>query len=313
MTFRDQSSGGRGRGFTLIELLVVIGIIAVLMAILLPSLGHARAIARATKCGAQMHSVGIAIAGYCAENFSTFPASYLYPLADGTLNPANQGDPNNNGYAHWSYFLNAFNKDIKAYTCPEMEYGGVPPGRIREKNAAYYWCSGQKDFKGNTSPTGATVEDLQAPFMAFNGECRGFIPRNKFAQTDGDTLPSGGARHNRFVKQPAVERESSTVLLTEFNSNWKTIVDDPGTTYSVSHRPVDPFITSTGSTDEYNIDSTVYFQPTSLATIYSKTQFDAKLAANADLIDDDQSKLNAIGRHHPGSYTQKGTNYGGSA
>src|SRR5579863_7632738 len=61
------------RGFTLIELLVVVGIIAILVAILLPSLGRAREAARATHCASGMRQWGIAVQMYAAEYNNHLP------------------------------------------------------------------------------------------------------------------------------------------------------------------------------------------------------------------------------------------------
>lgn len=69
---RDQPGGG-WRGFTLIELLVVVAIIALLMAILLPSLGSAREQAKAIKCLSNLKQIGTAMVRYFQDNGDWFP------------------------------------------------------------------------------------------------------------------------------------------------------------------------------------------------------------------------------------------------
>jgi len=56
------------RGFTLLELLVVIAIIAVLMGILLPSLGRARHLAQSTACLSNIRQMEIAHYAYTMDN-----------------------------------------------------------------------------------------------------------------------------------------------------------------------------------------------------------------------------------------------------
>lgn len=64
----------RSRAFTLIELLVVIGMIGILIGLLLPSLARAQQAAKAIKCEAQLHDIGLALLNYADEH-----KGYLFP------------------------------------------------------------------------------------------------------------------------------------------------------------------------------------------------------------------------------------------
>jgi prepilin-type N-terminal cleavage/methylation domain-containing protein/prepilin-type processing-associated H-X9-DG protein len=75
------------KGFTLVELLVVIGIIALLISILLPSLNRARETANRVKCASNLRQIGQAILLYSNDNKGPYPRT-LY-----LVNSA----PNDNG------------------------------------------------------------------------------------------------------------------------------------------------------------------------------------------------------------------------
>jgi prepilin-type N-terminal cleavage/methylation domain-containing protein/prepilin-type processing-associated H-X9-DG protein len=72
----DIPSVARPRSaFTLIEALVVIAVISLLVAILLPSLGSARAAGKGTVCLSGLRSIGQAVVLYCDDHKGYFPLS----------------------------------------------------------------------------------------------------------------------------------------------------------------------------------------------------------------------------------------------
>jgi prepilin-type N-terminal cleavage/methylation domain-containing protein len=90
----------RRSAFTLIEVLVVVGIIAILVSILLPSLQKARTAAKNTKCLSHLKSLFVANSVYINE-YDEFPAlnnddddgawQYNYLIYDGDDYESNHG------------------------------------------------------------------------------------------------------------------------------------------------------------------------------------------------------------------------------
>jgi prepilin-type N-terminal cleavage/methylation domain-containing protein/prepilin-type processing-associated H-X9-DG protein len=73
----------RKSAFTLIELLVVISIVALLIALLLPSLSQAREVSRNVACMSNQKQLGIGVAAYATDSRNYYPIGAMVDSATG--------------------------------------------------------------------------------------------------------------------------------------------------------------------------------------------------------------------------------------
>jgi prepilin-type N-terminal cleavage/methylation domain-containing protein/prepilin-type processing-associated H-X9-DG protein len=284
----------RNRGFTLVELLVVIGIIAILVSILLPTLGRAREAANTIKCSSNLRSIGQGLLQYVSQNKMTFPASYVYEGMG--LGPPQTPAVADKGYLHWSGLI--YGKGVAsaaAFTCPSLDNdGGLPP--TNPKN-------GLAD-SGQTIETPG-VEDIQAPRMAYTLN-EAICARNKFVVGF-----QGALRTYQYVRAGQVRNSGATILASEFINNWMIVSDAPrnasGSFVCKSHRPVHGFKAVSGSgANALNMEKLAF------GAAFRRVTY-ADLTPNAPMNYDPattNSRLDWVGRNHgKGPYDLKKTNF----
>ena len=167
------------RAFTLVELLVVIGIIALLISILLPSLNSARQQATTLKCLANLHSIGEAINIYAISSKQSLPYGYWQP------------DPNDDSKSSdWAILLTSvMGKGFGTY--------GSQNGSDKSKIQGMFSCPNAK------------LDDISDSDRKLHYSCH---PRLMPDLASLDTLRGGGATLKPY-KLPTIKRSSDICLI----------------------------------------------------------------------------------------------------
>lgn len=200
MKSAEPASLSSSRGFTLVELLVVVGIIAMLIAILLPALRTARESANRIVCGSNMRSIGQLLYLYANDNSGILPPSFQQVQSGGVAKYRSFGT-GNTGFLG-SALYPKYTQEGRIFYCPSaydrLTYDGDMGwesswGRTRllaynsptssGLYSSYYYNSAAKrrstDLgEGTLSISASSQEPIMAEFIANVGGLSGGVAFN---------------------------------------------------------------------------------------------------------------------------------------
>ena len=190
----QRATRPRRAAFTLVELLVVIGIIAVLVGILLPSLSRARQSAQSVACASNLRQLYTA-----TEIYASMFKGYMLPSTAGTGSSQSFSwwgvdvlgatfgvkRANNSGAAQ----LDAVNRIAKMVRCPSADRRDNVGTKATVFTADYTYNSNLGDFRGEDMNRTTTPQATYDSYHAWaNFKKKTQIPQNVVVALDNNDL-----------------------------------------------------------------------------------------------------------------------------
>jgi prepilin-type N-terminal cleavage/methylation domain-containing protein len=227
----------RRQAFTLVELLVVIAIIALLIALLLPALGHARKVAQMVVCSNHLRQYGIALHQYIHNQNDIIPWGY-WPAQSPNIVFVTLGDQMFDRRG-WTTGHPINHPNVRVY-CPNyLESPGISSRTWNDWQALYFTYSYIGGYGGNNQSLFAHCDNeeqwhqrkrglndivsMERTAMFFDGGGSWGTTRNNWLAQQGDSSPRDHhfETFNISFFDGRVERRtvewSSTISSTEFD------------------------------------------------------------------------------------------------
>ena len=206
---RTSSRSSSRNGFTLVELLVVIGIIAILIAILMPALAKARYQAQEVVCLSNIRQQILVQLMYAGENRGAFPEhnDFTPSYVRSTENRPGQRNV-------WYVYKDNYLKDARVLYCPLIAWRGVLFESPSDAVAGYGgWDTNEPqifipyDWFANCTPTYGgvpasnwTYPNFDPPWPRKSSDLRAnvIMVSHEITETQGGPGPGWNWAHNGY-------------------------------------------------------------------------------------------------------------------